>query len=61
MKGFSLPRLAIVLWFVNYTVFSLCSYVLGSGRHLISDFIVYATIWLAVELVCLGLIEDVAK
>ncbi len=61
MKNFSLPRLAIVLWFLNYTVFSLFSYALGAGRHLISDFIIYATVWLAVELVCLGLIEDVSK
>ncbi len=61
MKNFSLPRLALVLWFLNYAVFSIFSYFLGMGRHLISDFIVYATIWLAVELICLGLIEDVVK
>jgi hypothetical protein len=61
VKNFSIPRLAIVLWFLNYTVFSVFSYFLGTGRHLISDFAVYATIWMAVELICLGLIEDVAQ
>jgi hypothetical protein len=61
VKSFSIPRLAIVLWFLNYTVFSVFSYLLGTGRHLISDFVVYATIWMAVELICLGLIEDVAQ
>jgi hypothetical protein len=61
VKNFSLPRLAIVLWFLNYAVFSLFSYFLGTGRHLISDFVIYSTIWMVVELICLGLIEDVAK
>jgi len=59
MKNFSMPRLAVVLWFLNYTIFSLFSYVWGNGRHLIMDFVVYATVWVAVELICLGLIEDV--
>ena len=60
MKDFSLPRLAVVLWFLNYTIFSLVSYSFGSGRHLIMDFIIYATVWMALELICLGLIEDIA-
>ena len=60
MKNFSLPRVAIILWFINYAFLSLVSYVIGNGRHLISDFIIYSTILLALELVCLGLIEDVS-
>jgi len=59
MKNFSLPRLIFVLWFLNYAVFSIFSYMWGNGRHLIMDFAVYSTLWVAVELVCLGLIEDV--
>ncbi|HEY5039513.1 MAG TPA: hypothetical protein VIJ93_10620 [bacterium] len=59
MKNFSVPRLALVLFFLNYTIFSLFSYVWGGGRHPIMDFVVYATAWVVVELVCLGLIEDV--
>lgn len=59
MKNFSLPRLAICLWFLNYTVFSLFSYFWG-GRHEIMFYIACATFWLVVELVSLGLIEDVA-
>ena len=57
MKNASTVRLALILWFLNYTIFSLFSY-FGSGRHLIMDFIVYAAIWVAVELICLGWIED---
>ena len=29
-----------------------------NGRHFIMDFIVYASVWVVVELVFLGLIED---
>lgn len=62
MKNFSVPRLAIVLWFLNYTIFAFFSCVWsGSGgeRHLlIMDYIIYASVWVVVELVCLGLIED---
>lgn len=58
MKNFSLPRLALVLWFVNYSIFSMFSYIWGSGRHFIMDFIVYAAAWVVVELVFLGLIEE---
>jgi len=61
VKNFSMPRLAIVLWFLNYTFFSLFWYVLNSGRHLISGFLVYSTFALVVELICLGLIEDLAN
>lgn len=58
MKNFSLPRMVLVLWFLNYSIFSVFSYVWGTGRHFIMDFIVYAAVWVVVELVCLGLIED---
>ena len=61
VKNFSMPRLAVVLWFLNYTFFSLFWYVLNSGRHLISGFLVYSTFALVVELICLGLIEDIAN
>jgi hypothetical protein len=59
MKQFSMPKLAIVLWFLNYSLFSLISYVYGNGRHEIFPFVIYASAWVVVELVCLGLIEDV--
>ena len=58
MKNFSLPRMALVLWFLNYSFFSVVSYAIGGGRHEIAPFIVFATVWMAVELVFLGLIED---
>jgi hypothetical protein len=59
MKNFSLPRMALILWFVNYTLFSLFSYLLMGGvRHEISSYIVYAAAWVVVELMCLGWIED---
>ena len=58
MKNMSLPRLAIVLWFLNYTIFSLLSYAMSSVRHEIMPFILYASVWVVVELGCLGLIED---
>jgi hypothetical protein len=58
MNNFSLPRLLIVLWFLNYSIFSIFSYVWGNGRHFIMDFIVYASVWVVIELVFLGLIED---
>jgi len=50
--------MAIILWFINYTLFSLVSYLTGNGRHEISAFVVYASVWVVVELVCLGWIED---
>ncbi len=50
--------MALILWFLNYSIFSLFSYVGWSVRHEISTFIVYATIWVVVELTFLGLIED---
>jgi hypothetical protein len=58
MKNFSLPRVALILWFLNYSIFSLFSYVGWSVRHEISTFIVYAAVWVVVELMFLGLIED---
>lgn len=58
MKNLSLPRLVLVLWFLNYAIFSLFSYVWNSGRHEIMPFVVYASVWVVVELLCLGLIED---
>jgi hypothetical protein len=61
VKNFSLPRMAIILWFLNYTFLSLTSYAFNPVRHLISGYIIYATVMMAVELICLGLIEDIAK
>ncbi len=58
MKNFSMPRLVLSLWFLNYTFLSLVSYVWGNGRHLIMDYIVYASVYVVLELVFLGLIED---
>ena len=58
MKNFSIPRMAVVLWFINYTLFSLVSYFMGGGRHEIGPFVVYASVWVVVELTCLGWIED---
>ncbi len=58
MKNFSLPRTVLILWFLNYSLFSLFSYAFGGGRHDISYFIVLAAVWMVVEVVCLGLIDD---
>lgn len=58
MKNFSLPRLTFLLWFMNYTLFALLRYAMGGGRLEIFSFIVSATIWTVVELVCLGFIEE---
>lgn len=58
MKNLSLPRLALVLWFFFYTVYSLVSYVVGSNRHEIMPFIVTASVFTAVALICFGLIEE---
>ena len=58
MKNFSLPRLAIVLWFFIYALFSIISYLFANGRHEIMLYIVYATIWTALSMVGFGLIED---
>ena len=60
MKNFSLPRLAVVLWFLNYTFLSMGSYIFSVGRHEIMSFVVIAAVMLVMELVLLGLIEDVA-
>jgi hypothetical protein len=57
MKDFSLPRLAILLWFLNYTFFALAKFVFGGGID-ITFYVIYATVFMAVELVCLGWIED---
>ena len=59
MKNISLPRLAIVLWFLNYAFFSLANYCFG-GSHEIMHYVVYSTLFMAVELMCLGWIEDMA-
>jgi hypothetical protein len=56
MKNFSLPRLALVLFFLNYSIFGLL--VSFRGGMLIFQFVLYAFIFLVVELICLGLIED---
>jgi len=58
VKNFSLPRLAVVLWFLNYSLFSVFSY--ARGGHDIMFYVVYATLFVVIEMVCLGLIEDVA-
>ncbi len=58
MNNFSLPRMALILWFLNYVIFSIFSYGWGNGRHSILDFVVYSSVWVAIELVCLGLIDD---
>jgi hypothetical protein len=55
-----MARLAFVLWFFNYCLFSVFSYALGAGRHGILDYIIYSAVWVVVELVCLGIIEDMA-
>jgi hypothetical protein len=57
MRDFSLPRVALLLWFMNYTFFSLVNYLVGGG-HEIGYYLVYATVFMAVELMCLGWIED---
>ncbi|HJT24170.1 MAG TPA: hypothetical protein VJ873_06310 [bacterium] len=61
MKNFSLPRLALVLWFFFYSFYSLTSYVIGSGRHEIMPFIVIALVLTAVALICFGWIEGTSK
>jgi hypothetical protein len=58
MKNFSMPRLAVVLWFLNFSIFSVFSYI--GGSHDIFYYVVYATIFVVIEMVCLGLIEDMA-
>jgi hypothetical protein len=56
MKNFSIPRLALVLWFLNYSIYAL----FGSfwGGIMIVKFVLLASVFLVVELICLGLIED---
>ncbi len=60
MKNFSLPRLALVLWFFFFSFISVINYVFGTGRHGILDTIVYSAFMVVVSLVCLGFIEDMA-
>jgi len=57
MKDLSLPRLALLLWFVNYAIYALVNY-LARGGHEIGSYVVVATVFMAVELVGIGLIED---
>lgn len=59
MKDLSLPRLALVLWFFNYAFLSLVNY-MGGGGHEIMFFAMAAAVFMVVELVGLGLIEDMA-
>jgi len=59
MKNFSLPRLAICVWFLFFTFFSMVGY-MGVGRHEIMFSICVATAMTVALLVGLGLIEDVA-
>jgi hypothetical protein len=56
MKNFSIPRLALVLWFLNYTIYALFGSIWGG--MLIVKFVILASVFLVVELLCLGLIED---
>jgi hypothetical protein len=59
----SMPRLGIALWFVNYAVLSLFFYLSSSGGGRLPIFwtLVQATVWMAVEMVFLGLWLDDAK
>jgi hypothetical protein len=51
--------MAFLLWVLNFTIFSFVgNYALG-GRHSIFAFLVYSVLWVAVELIFLGLIEDI--
>ena len=58
MKNFSLARVGFLLWFFNFAVFSFMGNYLMGGRHSIFAFLIYSVIWVAVELVVLGLVED---
>ena len=58
MKNFSLPRFAFLLWFLNYTLFALLKYAMGGGRLEIFSYVVMASVWTVVELICLGWIEE---
>lgn len=58
MKNFSLPRLAIVMWFLFFTVGSLWSYLFLNVRHEISFSIFNSAVWTAVILMAWGWIEE---
>jgi len=59
MSSVSMPRLGIALWFVNYALLSLITYLAsGGGRLSIFWTIIQATVWMAVELVFWGLWAD---
>jgi hypothetical protein len=60
MKNFSLPRLALVLWFFFFCLMSIGWYLFANSRHGILDTIVYSAMMVVVCLVCLGFIEDMA-
>lgn len=60
MKNFSQPRLFIVLWFAFYVTASFFHEIFLNGRQEIGWVIVVSTVWSAMALVALGLIEDVA-
>jgi hypothetical protein len=60
MKSFSLPRLTLCLWFGIYTLFCLFSYLMGSVRHEIMLYIVWASIFTGLCIMVLGFIEDKA-
>jgi antibiotic biosynthesis monooxygenase (ABM) superfamily enzyme len=59
MKNFSLPRLALVLWFAFYSLLMMINYLFG-GHHGIMEFIVYSAVMTSVFLIGLGFIEDMA-
>jgi hypothetical protein len=58
MKNFSLPRMAVVVWFFFYSFSCLGSYMVFNARHEIANSIVTSTLMTVVFLVAWGLIED---
>jgi hypothetical protein len=63
MGSISMPRLGIALWFANYAVLSLITYMTSSGGGRLPIFwtLIQATVWMAVEMVFLGLWLDEGK
>lgn len=58
MKKISLVRAGLCLWFLNFVIFSFVGNYLMGGRHSIFNFLIYSTLWLAAEMVVLGMVED---
>ncbi len=59
MKNFNLARVGFLLWFLNFTIFSVMGNYIMGGRHSIFAFLVYSTVWVVVEMAVLGWVEDV--